>query len=222
MEYRQIVSVTGLGGLYQLISTKNDGAIVRSLTDQSVKFVSARIHQITPLESIEIYTYNDNVRLHEVLEGILRNDEDYCKLNVGKADSNALKAFFKKALPEFDEERVYVSDIKKILKWYGMLKANDLLHFEAYHQEETTSAETVSEQETTSENPEAAVAEAVKEEPEVTARPAKKVGGEAPAEDGATEKPTKKTASKKTAEKKVSGSSAKKPAKKATAKKKGE
>ena len=129
MEYRQIVSVTGLGGLYQLISTKNDGAILRSLVDQSVKFVSARIHQITPLESIEIYTYNENVRLHEVLEAISKNDEAYEKLAIAKADNNTLRSFFREALPTFDEDRVYVSDIKKVIQWYNLLQQHDLLDF---------------------------------------------------------------------------------------------
>src|SRR5690606_13004122 len=173
MEYRQIVSVTGLGGLYQLISTKNDGAILRSLVDQSVKFVSARIHQITPLESIEIYTYNENVRLHEVLEAISKNDEAYEKLAIAKADNNTLRSFFREALPTFDEDRVYVSDIRKILKWYSILKANNLLNFEAYHEQEntdadaetalTSDAETAPEEQQTSAPKKAAKKAAVKE-----------------------------------------------------------
>ena len=128
MEYRQIVAVTGLSGLYQLISTKNDGAIVRSLTDKSVKFVSARIHHITPLESIEIYTTGENVRLHTVLEAIKTDDSKVAELN-SKKDDKATKAFFKTVLPDFDEERVYTSDIKKVLKWYAILKSNNLLNF---------------------------------------------------------------------------------------------
>jgi hypothetical protein len=129
MEYRQIVAVTGLPGLFQLMSTKSDGAIVKSLADKSLKFVSARIHHLTPLESIEIYTTGDNVRLHEVFEIIKQDDAAAIKTNSTK-DNNAAKALFKQILPDFDEDRVYTSDIKKVFKWYAILKENDLLHFE--------------------------------------------------------------------------------------------
>lgn len=218
MEYRQIVSVTGLGGLYQLISTKNDGAILRSLADQSVKFISARIHQITPLESIEIYTYNENARLHEVLEGISRNDEAYEKLNVAKADSNTLRSFFREALPAFDEDRVYVSDIRKILKWYSVLKANDLLNFEAYHEQENPEADT-----TATENTEATVVTSEEASEKKKENAPKKAAKKAVANETAdTEKPAKKTNTKKAAVKKATESAEEDNVKKATAKKEAE
>lgn len=212
MEYRQIVAVTGLGGLYQLMSTKNDGAIVRSLTDKNIKFVSARIHHITPLESIEIYTTADNVRLHEVLEKIKEDDTQVAVLN-GKKDDKATKAYFKTILPDFDEERVYTSDIRKVLKWYEILKANDLLNFEylKYQDEEGAEGEAT---ETTVEA--APVAEDATDE---DAKPKKKAAAKkaATTEDG-EEKPKKAAAKKKaTAE-----DGEEKPAKKAPAKKKKE
>ncbi|SRR5690554_2317693 len=148
MEYRQIVAVTGLPGLYQLKSTKPDGAIVQSLTDNSVKFVSARIHHITPLESIEIYTNSGNVRLHEVLEKIKETDEDI-EILTGKKQDKEARAFFSTILPDFDEDRVYASDIKKIFKWFLILKENDLLNFEALkeQEEEMESSEAIQEEE---------------------------------------------------------------------------
>lgn len=198
MEYRQIVAVTGLGGLYQLVSTKNDGAIVRNLADKSVKFISARVHQITPLESIEIYTYSDNVRLQEVLKNMKDHEAELTQLNSAKADGKALKTFFKKALPDFDEERVYVSDIKKVLKWYGILKENDLLNFELPAEAATEEAETkeaVPVKETKA--PKAKKATVDKEEK----KPAKKAAAKkAPATDEAGEKPKKKAVAKKKAE----------------------
>ncbi len=64
MQYREIVAVTGLGGLFQLVASKQDGAIVRSLGRQEYKrFVSSRVHNFTPLESIEVFTTGDNVNL---------------------------------------------------------------------------------------------------------------------------------------------------------------
>jgi hypothetical protein len=206
MEYRQIVAVTGLSGLYQLMSTKSDGAIVRSLADKSVKFVSARIHHITPLESIEIYTTGDNVRLHEVLEKIKENDGAVAGLN-GKKDDKAAKAYFKTILPDFDESRVYVSDIRKVLKWYEILKANDLLNFD-YLKEQPAAEETVvAEKET--------AAEPVAEEAKPKKKAAAKKATAEVTEDG-EEKPKKKAAAKK----KSAEPGEEKPVKKAAAKKK--
>jgi hypothetical protein len=206
MEYRQIVAVTGLSGLYQLMSTKNDGAIVRSLTDKSVKFVSARIHHITPLESIEIYTTGDNVRLHEVLQKIKENDGQIAELN-SKKDDKAIKAYFRTVLPDFDEERVYTSDIRKVLKWYDILKKNDLLNFD-YLKEQAATEEATTTDVVTNEQEEEA-------KPKKKAAAAKKVTTD---EDG-EEKPVKKSAAKK---KTTAEDGEEKPAKKAPAKKKKE
>lgn len=195
MEYRQIVAVTGLTGLYQLVSTKNDGALVRSLSDKSIKFVSSRLHQITPLESIEIYTYGENVRLHNVLEGMKENDATAATLVADKkASSEDFRAYFATVLPDFDQERVYVSDIKKIMKWYQLLKANDLLNFDIYKQQVVDMGDVVMESEAAAEEaPKKAAKKAVKEEGEE--KPAKKAAKKAVKEEG-EEKPAKKVAKK--------------------------
>ena len=70
MEYSKIIAVTGLPGLQELISSKNDGAIVRSLEDNVTKFVSSRIHNFSHLESIEVYTVRDNVNLAEIFQAM--------------------------------------------------------------------------------------------------------------------------------------------------------
>ena len=69
MEYNKLVSVTGLTGLFELVSSKADGGLVKSLDDNSTKFVSNRIHNFSHLESIEIYTVNDNVNLTDIFPG---------------------------------------------------------------------------------------------------------------------------------------------------------
>ena len=66
MEYNRIVAITGLPGLYEVVSSKTDGAIVRSLEEKTTKFVSSRIHNLSHLESIEVYTVRDNVSLADV------------------------------------------------------------------------------------------------------------------------------------------------------------
>lgn len=118
MEYNKIVSVTGLGGLYELVSSKADGGIVRSLEDKSSKFVSNRVHNFSHLESIEIYTKEDNVNLAEVFAAMQASKE---KLPDGKADGKEIKAYFEKVFPAMDFERVYGSDMKKMVKWFDIL-----------------------------------------------------------------------------------------------------
>ncbi len=214
MEYREIVAVTGIGGLFQLLATKSDGAIVRNLSDKSTKFISARLHNVTPLESIEIYTTGDNVRLHDVFQKMKDSESSVKPLDAkASADNKAVKEYFQSVYPDLDEDRVYVSDMKKILKWYDLLKANDLLNFEKLQQ--PTENETAEEENATK----------VEAEPETAeeSKPAKKATKKAAAkaEDG-DEKP-KKTATKKAAKKSADeDAAAEKPAAKKTAKKKSE
>jgi hypothetical protein len=122
MEYRKIVSVTGLPGLFEIISSKTDGAIVRSLDDKATRFVSSRTHNLSHLESIEVYTVNDNVNLAEIFLAMNKAGE---KLPAEK-DANAVKQFFQKVFPDLDFERVYNSDMKKMVRWYGIIKAHDI------------------------------------------------------------------------------------------------
>ena len=70
MEYNKLISVTGFSGLFELVSSKNDGAIVKSLEDNTTKFVSNRQHQFSHLESIEIYTNDENVNLSEIFKAM--------------------------------------------------------------------------------------------------------------------------------------------------------
>lgn len=122
MEYEKIISVTGLPGLYELVSSKSDGAIVRSLDDKSTRFVSSRVHNFSHLESIEVYTSRDNVNLVEVFNAMDAKNE---KLPDEK-DNGALKKYFENVYPELDFERVYASDMKKMVKWFSVLKANNI------------------------------------------------------------------------------------------------
>ena len=122
MEYSKIVSVTGLPGLYELINTKSDGAIVRSLDDKSTKFAASRIHNFSHLESIEVFTTGENVNLAEVFQAM---EKASGSLPDAK-DDGAIKKFFEKVYPDIDFERVYGSDLKKMIKWYDALKKNDV------------------------------------------------------------------------------------------------
>ena len=140
MEYKEIVAVTGVSGLFQLLTTKSDGAVVRSVADKTTKFISARKHNVTPLDSIEVYTINENVRLETVFLKMLEHQDSIPPVDVKTADNTAIRSYFKSIFPEFDDERVYVSDMKKMLKWYDLLKSNDLLRFEEPAEETTSEA----------------------------------------------------------------------------------
>lgn len=122
MEYNRIVAVTGMPGLFEVVSSKTDGAIVRSLEDQSTKFVSSRIHNLSHLESIEVYTVRDNVQLHDVFAAMKGNKAQLPDVK----DNQALKAYFQKVYPDLDFERVYASDMKKMVKWYEVIQANNI------------------------------------------------------------------------------------------------
>ena len=122
MEYSKLVAVTGLPGLYELINSKTDGAIVRSLDDQSTRFVSSRIHQFSQLESIEVYTVRDNVNLVDVFHAM---EKDGGKLPDEK-DAGAVRKYFEKVFPDMDFDRVYASDMKKMVKWFAVLQKNKI------------------------------------------------------------------------------------------------
>src|ERR1019366_4830759 len=123
MDYNKIVSVSGLSGLFELLSSKSDGAVVRSLEDNTSKFVSTRLHNFSHLESIEIFTVKDNTNLSELFEAMQKSKE---KLPDAKADNKALKSYFEKVYPDLDFERVYASDMKKMVKWFHILKENKI------------------------------------------------------------------------------------------------
>jgi len=122
MEYSKLVAVTGLPGLYELVNSKSDGAIVRSLDDNSTKFASSRIHNFSHLESIEVFTIRDNVNLVDVFHAM---EKAGGSLPDGK-DNTVLKKYFEKTYPDLDFERVYASDLKKMVKWFDILKKQNI------------------------------------------------------------------------------------------------
>ena len=118
MEYGKLVAVTGLPGLYELVSSKADGGIVRSLDDKSTKFVSTRIHQFSHLESIEVYTIRENVNLIDVFHAMEKSTLSL----PDEKNSKSIQQYFEQVFPDMDNERVYDSDRKKMIKWFSLLK----------------------------------------------------------------------------------------------------
>lgn len=122
MEYNKLVAVTGMGGVYELVSSKADGGVVKSLEDGTSKFVSNRVHQFSHLESIEVYTTTDNVNLVDVFQAMKESKEAL----PSDKDQAAVKAYFQKVYPTMDFERVYGSDMKKMVKWFGVITKNNI------------------------------------------------------------------------------------------------
>jgi hypothetical protein len=122
MEYSKLISVTGLSGLFELVSSKSDGALVRSLENKTTKFASNRIHNFSHLESIEVYTTRENVNLVEIFKAMDASTEAL----PSEKDPKAVKEYFKIVFGKMDFERVYDSDRKKMVKWFTQLKANNI------------------------------------------------------------------------------------------------
>jgi Domain of unknown function (DUF5606) len=186
MEYSKIISITGLPGLFELVSTKSDGGIVRALDDGSTRFVSSRVHQFSHLESIEVYTVKHNVNLVTILQAMENSKE---KLPDEK-NATELRKYFEKVYPEIDFDRVYSSDLKKMVKWFAGLKKNGI--------ELKVSEEALEETEEVKEEPAPAPKAAKKTAPEAeTTRPAKKEEKKPVAKKATKEeKPEKKEAAK--------------------------
>lgn len=147
MKYNELVAISGLSGLYQLLSTKSDGAIVKNLDDNTTKFVAARSHNVTPLDSIEVFTMGENVRLFEVFQSFKLHEAEVENMDVSKADNKTISKTFATLFPEYDKDRVYVSDMKKMIKWFGILNRMDLLTVEAPAAADEVSTEEVAAQE---------------------------------------------------------------------------
>lgn len=201
MEYNRIIAITGLPGLFELLSSKTDGAIVKSLEDGNTRFVSSRIHNFSHLESIEIYTQTDNVNLVDVFQAMQKSSES---IPDGK-DATVLKGYFQKVFPEMDFERVYASDMKKMVKWYDVLVKNKV-EFKLTELPEEAAEETVVEE------------APVKDEAPARKKAAPKKEAVAATEEVAEAKPKK--AASKTAKAKPAADDAEKPATKAAKKKK--
>jgi hypothetical protein len=122
MEYNKLISATGFSGLFELVSSKNDGAIVKSLEDDSTKFISTRQHQFSHLESIEVYTNDENVNLVEVFKAMETSTETL----PSEKDNKAVRSYFEKVFPAMDFERVYNSDMKKMVRWFNVIKKHNI------------------------------------------------------------------------------------------------
>jgi hypothetical protein len=143
MSIKKILSVSGKPGLYELKIQTRTGFVAESLLDGKKITVGMRAN-VSLLSEIAVYTYTEEIRLAEVLIAIATKENEGPALS-HKEDDAKLKAYFREVLPEFDEDRVYTSDIKKILNWYNLLQPKGFVTVEALSKEvaedETPTAE---------------------------------------------------------------------------------
>ena len=122
MEFSDIASVSGKGSLFKIISPTRTGVILESLDEHKKKMVASIHSKVSVLSEISIYTTDNEgaVPLEEVMHKIHKEFDGDTDLDKN-SDSDELKSFLKFILPEYDESRVYVSDIKKLVNWYNQL-----------------------------------------------------------------------------------------------------
>ena len=126
MSLDKILSISGKPGLFEIVAQTRSGFIAQSLIDK--KKVSVSIHNnISVLSEIAVYTLTEELPLREVFKKI-RDKENAQQTSISHKDSkDTLEEYFFGVLPDYDEDRVYASDIKKIVQWYNLLQKHDML-----------------------------------------------------------------------------------------------
>ena len=123
MDLKDIVAVNGKPGLYEIKAQSKGGIIVESLID-SKKFPITVTHNISALNEIAIYTYEEEIPLRIIFKTISEKENGKEAINP-KENGKVLTSYFREILPNFDEERVYTSNIKKVLQWYNLLASKN-------------------------------------------------------------------------------------------------
>ncbi|MDO4763596.1 MAG: DUF5606 domain-containing protein [Flavobacteriaceae bacterium] len=120
MQLEKIISISGKPGLFKLISQLRNGFIIEDVVTKKKVSIS-NSSQVSLLDNISIFTTDNEVPLFEVFENIAKK-EDYKPTISHKSSHDELRTFMAEVLPNYDEERVYDSDIKKLAQWYNLLQ----------------------------------------------------------------------------------------------------
>lgn len=123
-------------GIQKIAANRNNGMMVEDLDTGKVRFASLRKHQFSPLESISIFTDDDDaIELKKVFQAMLDKQNEHPPVSPnGKAEE--LRAYFQNILPNHDRDRVHISDIKKIIRWFQFLNERGYLTMEEVSDEE--------------------------------------------------------------------------------------
>ncbi len=134
MDIKGILSISGFPGLFKLITQTKNGIIVESLIDKKRRQAFAT-SKISSLEDIAIYSEAEDVPLSEVFTNIFKKENGGPAID-SKASSEEMKRYFNEVFPSYDKERVYVSDIKRVLAWYNLLIEHNMLSLDEPKEEE--------------------------------------------------------------------------------------
>ncbi len=131
-----ILAISGQSGLFKLVAESKNSIIVESLdTKKRIPVYSSS--KVSALEDIAIYTYEADVPLKDIFKSISEKENGGAAIS-HKASGDELKAYFEEVVPEYDTDRVYVSDIKKVLLWYNALHEKGMLDFTEPEEEAET------------------------------------------------------------------------------------
>lgn len=125
MDLQGIISVSGKPGLYKIVSRSRGGIIVESLIDGK-KMPVHSANKVSALEDISMYTYEEDVPLKVILQKIFTHTDGKEAIDP-KSDNQSLFDFFRAVEADYDEDRVYASDLKKLFAWYNLLLAKGLV-----------------------------------------------------------------------------------------------
>jgi hypothetical protein len=125
IKLKDIMSISGKGGLFKFIAQARNGIVVESLEDKK-RHVAPATARVSSLEDIAIFTEDEEVPLADIFFSMYERTEGKQSLS-HKADVTELKSLFEELVPDYDEDRVYVSDIKKVFQWYNALQSHGLL-----------------------------------------------------------------------------------------------
>ncbi len=127
MNLEPYIAVSGLPGIYEMVSNRPNGLIVSEIDSDKSIFCSVRKHQFTPLGTVAIYTLEDTTPLNEVFKTMLEQLVDNPPPG-NKATKEDFFEYFDNILPDYDEDRVFINDIKKIVKWFNFLNEKGVLN----------------------------------------------------------------------------------------------
>ena len=142
MDLSKILSITGKGGLFKFLSKTTNSFIVEGL-DDGKRFPAFSNDGVATLDNIAIFTESGEVPLQTVFQNIYRKENGQ-KIEIPK-DNAAIKAYFAEILPDYDRDRVYVSNMKKVYAWYNILVEHGLVDLEEPATEEPAAEETAAE-----------------------------------------------------------------------------
>lgn len=146
MSLEKLVVVGGIAGVHKVAANRSNGLIIEDLDTGKKRFAPSRKHQFTPLESITIYTDDEEetLELSKVFQSMFVKLKE-TPLVATNSSNDALKAYFAEIIPNYDRDRVYIGDMKKMVKWFKFLNDRSLITLEEEKPAEETAAEEVAE-----------------------------------------------------------------------------